>query len=223
MDLEGYLNLLPRQHRRRPRYLATATALLRPLCGLEAVLEELRQGFDLDSAQGLQLDGLGERLGLGRQLSVPLEGVYFSLDLPGCGLDEGVWKGPFDPEQGLVTLPDDLYRILLKAKAAANAWDGTIPGAYAVWQAAFADSGSLMVIQDNQDMSMVIGITGLGWNPVLRELMLHDPFKLKPHGVRIAWYGLVSQGPIFALDADSPALAGLDKGSWAEVIIPEQA
>ena len=55
-------------------------------------------------------------------------------------------------------LPDDLYRMLLMAKVAANAWDGTTPHAYKVWGTAFAGTSAIIFIQDHQDMSMTVGV-----------------------------------------------------------------
>ena len=179
----------------------------------------MSRGGDMDGAIGVQLDATGGRGGRSRELSLPLQGVYFALDISGVGLDEGIWKGEFDPESGLTTLPDDQYRTLLKAKVAANAWDGTTPGAYDVWETAFSDSGSYIVIQDNQDMSMAIGIAGLQLDRVTEQLLLQGYLPLKPEGVRVSYYAVSSnEGPLFALDAESEALAGLDHGSWATII-----
>ena len=88
------------------------------------------------------------------------------------GWARGSWKGLYDPETGMVRLPDETYRLLLKAKIGANRWDGTVPGAYEVWESAFADTGSLILMQDNQDMSVVIGLAGTPLDAVMRNLLL---------------------------------------------------
>ena len=142
------------------------------------------------------------------------------------GWNEGVWKGRYDPENGLMSLPDDIYRMLLKAKVAANRWDGTTPGAYEAWEIAFADIGSIILIQDNQDMSMVVGIAGSVMNPVFEQLLLQQYVPLKPEGVRIAWYAVTPDGgPLFAWNCDSPALAGWSGehttgGRWPRKLTP---
>lgn len=223
MSLESYLNLIPSQHRQRPCYMATVAAVLRPVQGVAELLERMRTVFDLDTAVGAQLDAAGVRIGRTRHLRTPLEGVYFSLDVEGVGLEEGVWKGPYDPDGGLISLPDDLYRTLLKAKVAANSWDGTVPGAYAAWEIAFVGTGSFIVIEDHQDMSMVIGIAGQTLSPVFEQLLLQGYLPLKPEGVRLNWYAIsTEEGPLFALDCDSQALAGLEIGSWPKEIHPIQ-
>lgn len=222
MALDDYLNLFPSQHRQKPRCMATAEALLRPLERIADILEELRTAFDLDRAIGGQLDAVGVRVGRGRYLNTPMDGLYFALETEGVGIDEGIWKGDHDPETCRYTLPDDFYRLLLRAKVAANAWDGTIPGAYEVWEQAFAATGSQILIQDNQDMTMSVGIAGLPLNPVFEQLLLQGYIPLKAEGVGCRYYVLtLASGPLFALDCDTEALAGLDTGSWPGEIFPE--
>ncbi|WP_027188679.1 DUF2612 domain-containing protein [Desulfovibrio cuneatus] len=225
--MEEYLNLVPSQHRQRPRFMATVQAVLAPLHTVEALLEELRTAFDLDTATGRQLDAVGVRVGRTRYLHTPLEGVFFSWNEEGVGWGQGVWKGKYDAENGLTTLPDDVYRTLLKAKVAANAWNGTTPGAYEAWEVAFADTGSMIVLQDNQDMSMIVGIAGRIMNPVFEQLLLQQYVPLKPEGVRIQWYAVTPDGgPLFAWNCNSPALSGWadssgNGGRWPRVLRPQ--
>ena len=212
--MDYYLNLIPAQHRQKTKYIGTVTALLNPLCEVDTALQNLRTAFDLDTAVGKQLDAVGVRVGRTRHLNAPLEGVYFCWNTETVGWNEGVWKGKYDPEVGLISLPDDIYRMLLKAKVAANSWDGTTTGAYKAWEIAFADVGSTILIQDNQDMSIVVGIAGVPLNPVFEQLLLQNYVPLKPEGVRIAWYAITPDGgALFAWDCDSPALSGWTEGA----------
>ena len=158
--MSGYLGLVTSEHRNRPRFMATVAAVTDPLCGLQELLETMRAAFDVDSAVGGQLDRTGEWIGRSRHLRLELDDVYFEWGREAVGWARGSWKGLYDPETGMVRLPDETYRLLLKAKIGANRWDGTVPGAYEVWESAFADTGSLILMQDNQDMSVVIGLAG---------------------------------------------------------------
>lgn len=58
-------------------------------------------------------------------MPMKLVGVYFALDdADGVGFDKGVWKGQFDPSDGMVTLDDETYRAVIKTKILANKFDG---------------------------------------------------------------------------------------------------
>ena len=140
--MSGYLGLVTSEHRNRPRFMATVAAVTDPLCGLQELLETMRAAFDVDSAVGGQLDRTGEWIGRSRHLRLELDDVYFEWGREAVGWARGSWKGLYDPETGMVRLPDETYRLLLKAKIGANRWDGTVPGAYEVWESAFADTGS---------------------------------------------------------------------------------
>lgn len=221
MTIETYLNLITSEHRGKEKFEATVTAGVSPFSKLQAVMLGLPADFDIDTATGVQLDAVGVWIGRSRRIDTPLVGVYFAWDdLTSDGWESGIWKGPFDPGSGLVDLPDDSYRVLLKAKIAANSWDGTIPGAYAIWATVFTNSQ--LVIQDNQDMSMVVGITGQPLSIVDQALLTNGYIPLKPEGVRIQYYAIApAAGALFAWDTDEgTALAGWDAGQWAIELIP---
>lgn len=221
MTIDDYLNLITSEHRDKPVFEATVSAGVSPFAKIQSVLLGMPANFDIDTAVGVQLDALGAWIGRARRIDTPLAGVYFAWDdTATVGWESGVWQGVFDPSSGLVDLPDDSYRMLLKAKIAANAWDGTIPGAYAVWATVFADSE--IIIQDNQDMSMVVGIAGQRLSAVDEALLVNGYLPLKPEGVRINYYAVPpSPGPLFAWDSsESAALAGWESGQWAIELIP---
>lgn len=214
-----YLDLITSEHAQRPLFRALVNAVTQPLYNMQLALGQMATAFDVDTAVGVQLDQVGLWVGVSRILRKGLEGVYFSWDTEGVGWDEGVWKGPFDPDTELVSLPDDQYRILIYARIAANHWDGTIPDAYVVWRTIFQDS--IIFIQDWQNMSMTVGIAGLRLNAVLRRLLTDGYIPLKPEGVRIDYYAIgAADGPLFGWDTDNDALAGWDTGQWAEQIFP---
>ena len=74
-------------------------------------------------------------------------------------MDQGVWQGPFDPDNGLTVLDDDTYRLLLRAKIGANHWDGTLETSAAILNQIF-QGGTHVLIEDNGDMSVDIGVAG---------------------------------------------------------------
>lgn len=224
MPFYDYPALASSQHQ-KPKFLALLQALTLPFAEIQDFLAKLPKAFDVDHAVGAQLDQVGQWVGIGRYLLLPLAGVYFTWDEQGPGWEEGVWKGNFDPDTGLTRLDDDSYRRLIKARIAANHWDGSIPGATAVWAAAFADSGSEIIIQDNQDMSMTVGISGAYPDAVFRALLMGGYIPLKPEGVRVSWYAITPDGgPLFAWDCDTESLKGWrerEGGRWAQELKQE--
>lgn len=224
MAFYDYPALVTSEHK-KPKFLALISAITAPFNAAMEMMASFPGEFDVDFAVGAQLDQVGLWVGIGRWLTLPLEGVYFSWEEPGPGWEEGIWKGSYDPETGLTRLNDDNYRRLIKARIAANHWNGTIPGAYEVWSAAFADAGSKVLIQDNQDMTMTVGIAGSYPDAVFRALLTGGYIPLKPEGVRVKWYAVTPDGgAIFAWDCDSPELKGWgdNGGRWAMELMPDK-
>jgi len=178
-------------------------------------LPSIPAAFDLDSAIGVQLAAVGLWAGTKPQVKTPLN-VYFSFDTPGLGFDQGNWQGPFDPSTGLTTLDDDTFRTLIRAKIAANSWDGTVPGAAAAYANLFAGTGSSIFIQDNQDMTMTVGVSGAIPSALLRALFSGGYLPLKPEGVHANYVvPSVNNTPLFGFDVSNQWIAGFDSGSWA--------
>lgn len=215
-----YTALITSEHAEQPNYLATVAASVQPLAEVYDLLNSMPALYDLDQAVGVQLDAVGEWVGRTRYLNTPLVGVYFSFDTAGVGFDQGTWKGLYDPDSGLTALPDDAYRTLLRAKILANNWDGTIPGAYAAWNTVFGPTGSQVVIQDNSDMTMAVGLVGPSPDAVTLALFTGGYLSLKSAGVRINFYAVptVPNTPLFGFDAQAAGIAGFDTGAFAELI-----
>jgi hypothetical protein len=226
-DITWYLALITSEHNQQPNYMAMVAALVQPLNDVGELEQHFYQYYDLDLAEGAQLDAIGEWVGRTRYLPVPISG-YFSLDAEGLGLDEAPWQRPFDPVTGLVALDDDSYRILLRSVILANHWDGTIPGAYAAYQQLFAGTGYTFAIQDFGDSSM--GFVLLSKTPpdtITQGLFQEGELDLKPAGIEL-WHILPSQypagpggTPLFGLDSATGSVAGLDLGAWALFSQPE--
>jgi hypothetical protein len=135
------------------------------------------------------------------------------------GVNTGVLKGVFDPDSGIIALPDDIYRIFLKIKIGANHWDGSIPGAYAAFQDVFLGSAYMFII-DNQDMSMSIGLVGLTIGAIGIAYLETGSFPFKPEGVRIKEYIIDPTGnPIYAVGIENDQFAGVGVGVIPQRII----
>ena len=214
-DLSQYTDLITSEHNKRPKFMAVVETLAEPMVDLQNVLSAMPGKFDLDNAVGDQLDTIGLWVGISRDVPVPLTGVYFSLDIDGLGFDQGSWKGPFDPDAGLTRLDDDTYRLVIRAKIGANHWDGTLESSKAILDSIFG-GGTFVFIQDNQDMSMTIGIAGVIPSAVFLAVLANGFIPLKPEGVRIniVIVTTVDGAPMFGFDMSNNLVAGFDTGAW---------
>jgi len=216
-DLSDYTGLITSEHNQRPKFMATVTALAQPMVDLMNLLGGMPDRFDLDQAVGVQLDDVGRWVGISRRVATPLTGVYFSFDAPGVGFDQGSWKGPFDPDTGLTLLDDETYRLVLRAKIGANHWDGTLESSAAILNSIF-NGDTYVFIQDNQDMSMTIGVAGKVPSAVFLALLAGGYIPLKPEGVRVNYTIVTSVdgAPIFGFDVQNNLIAGFDTGAWGK-------
>lgn len=218
MTTTDYTALITSQHNDKPKFVAMTTSDVEPYVDIENILLNIPLYYDVDTAIGSALDVIGEWVGASRNIPIPLTGVYFEWDSTALvGWDSGSWQGEFDPVSGLTSLPDDSYRKLIKAKIAANRWDGTIESAYDIWVEIFTDSA--IIIQDNQDMSMVVGVAGTKLGAIDQALLTGGYIALKPAGVSISYFAITeTDGALFGWDVNNTALAGWDSGQWANEI-----
>lgn len=226
-SLDDYLSRVTSEHNQQPDFIATLSAVLQPLCDLQTVVEHLPFDFDLDLAIGVQLDAVGVRVNRDRFVSLPLN-VYFSVGVAGLGVGQGYLKNANDPLTGLTTLPDEPYRIVLRAVIAANFWDGTIPGAYAAYDTLFANTGLSVLISDYGDDSMSIALVGVSPDAINLALFSNGELDLKPAGVELyrllpAIYPAAVPGgtPLFGVGVENNAIAGVGVGQLAQVISTE--
>lgn len=214
---DDYLNLITEEYADKPRFTAMIKALSQGFVDIQNIEAVIPNFYDIDVAVGVQLDAIGVWIGISRYLKTPLTNVYFTWDdTTLVGWDSGSWMGPYDSATGITVLSDDAYRTLLKAKSAANQWDGTIPLAVTIWNTVFG-TGQTVIIQDNQDMSMIMGFVGPPLTAVQQALVTSGYIPLKPEGVHIAFYAIpIDTNPIFAWDATTTLLNGWNVASWAQ-------
>jgi hypothetical protein len=207
---DNWLALVTSEYNQQPSFMAMMAGLLQPLADLYATIESIPSLFDLDTAVGDQLDKTGQWIGVTRYLSEPLTGVYFSWGVAGVGWGQGVWHAPGTPTTELVALNDADYRILLYATAAANNWDGTIPGAYDVWNTLFAGTGLTLLIFDFQDMT--IGLALVGSPTAVQQALFQGGYlNLVPAGVGVRWYAINPAQPYFYWGVSG---SGWGQGYW---------
>lgn len=180
---DAYTSLVTSEHNKRPNFMAMIAVQVQAYVDNINLLRSFKALFDLDVAIGQQLDMLGLWIGASRNIPIPLTGVYFAFNTTGLGFNQGTWFGIGDSASGLTTLSDDQYRLLLRAKIASNHWDGTVPGAYAIWAIVFQFEPFNILIQDNQDMTMQFTLVGTNIPAVTKALLTNGLIALIPAGV----------------------------------------
>lgn len=184
--LATYTGLITSQHRERPNFIATLSAVLQGFVDGITTLDSIIEKFDLDLAAGQQLDYVGQWVGLTRYLRTPISGVYFSFDTDGLGWDEGVWWAPGDPTEGAISMDDTTYRIMLKAKVAANHWDGSLEQMNTIYNYILEGTGVVAKVQDNFDLTITIWLSG-PVNALFQQIVSEGYIPLRPAGVSISW------------------------------------
>lgn len=218
--VNDYLDLITSAYRNKPNFTSVITANVAVSVQVQSLLSQMIPLFDVDVAVGQQLDVIGQWVGVTRNVAVPISGVYFSWDGTDFtkGWDYGTWQPSSQPAD-ITVLPDDAYRTLIRAKIAANQWDGTTDGAYAIWDAVFPDT--TILIQDNQDMTYDLAVVGGIIDSLTLALITGGYIPLKPEGVLVAaYYVSTDSNPSFAWDVESTLLAGWDQGSWLRQLNP---
>lgn len=164
IDISTYLNRITSEHKTQPKFMGLVAARLQPFIDLFECLEDIDKAFDLDTAEGNQLDIIGEYIGVKRLLN-------------------------FQPEYADAVLTDPYYRMLLKARISLNNWDGTIEGIKRIWGDIFPEYEIQIV--DRQDMTMearIIGLRALFES----ELVQHGYITPKPMGVNVDYTVVMS-------------------------------
>lgn len=214
-DITEYTGKITSEHAVRPKFMAIVEAVANCFVDNLNVTAGMPLAFDLDSAIGVQLDEVGLWVGVTRYVAVPITDVYFGFDTPGVGFDQGVWLGPFDSASGVTSLDDDTYRLLLRARIAANHWDGTLAGSAEILNQVF-QGDSRVFIEDHQDMSITIGVSGSRPSSLILALLATGCVPLKPQSVRVDYciVSTVDGQPLFGFDMENEYTSGFDAGAW---------
>ncbi len=185
LPISYYLGLVTSQYKSSPKYLAFVQMLLKKFDDASNCLLSFTEAFDLNTAVGVQLDSLGEILGISRTL-------------------------PFQPTSGSPILGDDDYRTLLLAKVYLNLWDGAVDTLQPLWQSIFP--GGRIIIDDAQNMSATIVLSGT-FTSLAQQMITHGMIIPRPAGVLYNY--TFATLPIFGFDLNNGFVAGFDVGHWS--------
>lgn len=219
--MSKYTEKVTNYHATKPRFIQHVDLITRPLSDVSGVMKDMIRKFDLDTAEGEQLDTVGMWIGRNRNVTTPITNVYFSWDTEGLGWGQGNWQGPYDPDNGFTSLSDDVYRLVLKAQVAINQWDGTVGDLENLMEQIFEGTGIEMQIIDNMDMSITINaiaINGIeNTSAELIEVIKSGALTVKAAGVRVKSLDVIDPArPLFGFDIEDTAIAGFDYGYWSQ-------
>ncbi len=215
---QTYLDLITSEYKDQPNFAATISTMTDLLVWVQGLMTSMIPIFDVSLAPvGNQLDIIGQWVGVSRNLTKPIGGVFLTWDgTVSNGWDSGTWQGS---QTQITVLPDDVYLTLILARIAINNWDGTIDGAYTIWASVLPQYN--LLIFDNQNMSFIAAIQGSIPDVLTQALITGGYFVPKPEGVLISNYVLpVDTNPFFAWDVQSSSMSGWDTGSWGNFVSP---
>jgi hypothetical protein len=183
---EYYSGLFTSEYKLSSNFNLWIDAVLNILNDITTCLLLMDYNFDLDYAVGVQLTTLGAIVGVSRTV-------------------------PFQPSGGVSPiLDDDTYRLLIRATIGNNHWDGNIDSLYPIWKTLFP--GGTIVIQDNQDMTANVILTG-SFTSILQDLITHGMVVPRPETVKYNYiFGAL---PLFGFDRNDGFIAGFDTGFWS--------
>lgn len=182
---EKYLKLITSEHYGKPLYMQYVESFLNLCSSIGDILESFNTIFNLESAEGDQLDKIGELVGISRKLPVVI------ADVPAI-------------------LSDDTYRLVIKAKVLKDHWDGTRKGMEDILSAIFPDLGYDII--DNFDMSIVVTIIDPLITDEQIALINNGFIIPKPSGVDVNYS--ISTSKIFGWDLSNDMIDGWETGVW---------
>ena len=151
----SYKAIITSEHKDKPKFNKTVSAFLQKLQDYWNAGEMLITGFEIDNAQGKQLDWIGARVGANRTVNLNNVESY--------------------------NLTDVDYKIYIKAQIAKNSWKGGIEDLQSLWQNLF---GSRLIIMDNQDMSIDVYLLG-NYSETVINLIKANVIVPKPVSVKM--------------------------------------
>lgn len=215
MNENEYTELIAGAHSQKPLFTEWVFVLTEMLNVARQRLIQMQKDFSLDEAVGAQLDAIGVRVGISRNLPVKISDVYFALDdVNGIGFDFGVWKGEFDPSDGMTRLGDDTYRAVIKSKILMNYWNGqngSLPEFLGKIFENFGVDGKAIDLQDMQTMNVAINLTQDTTPPIVWELISRRIIDVIAAGVGLE---ITDNEPWFGFDYDTQSVKGFDQGNW---------
>lgn len=170
------------QYRNQPKFMDWL-AIARKMGGeIAAAAVAVRESYDIDKAEGEQLDVIGRIVVFPRDFigQITMETAEFDLsDGAECGDDEAMFSEARVSDDS--QMADDLYRLAIKAKIMKNVGDATIESI--IQQMSFLVGPKFLRINDTEDMRFTVEFAG-EISEIERWALFNVDLIQKPQGVR---------------------------------------
>lgn len=206
------------QYTESQRFLAYIRALLESSVEMEAVLQKVAEQSDIDLAEGVNLDVIGEIVGVSRFIPQSIAIQFFGFEgQPGAAVfgEEGQngigarFRDEAEPETDTSVLADPEYRLLIRSKIVKNHAQGT--GEDILRGLSFLFDAPLTVVDDSSGMAISIAI---GRNLTFQEKAIITVLDIlpRPAGVRINSRVTFDAQNYFGFDGQVGALSFGEEG-----------
>ena len=215
------------QYTESAKFLQTLAAVAALCQDIENALLSLKEISDIDLAQGVQLDVIGDIVGVSRYIPNAVLLPFFGFDDTAGGYVFGEEENPAlgarfrdedEPYTATSVMGDPEFRLLIRAKIVKNHAIGTNEDILAGM--AYIFQGTLNVVEDNGGMAIRIAV---GRNLSLIEQTLVRQLDLlpRPNGVQISSLVSFQANQFFGFDDQTGAL-GFDDASPSGGIFAEE-
>lgn len=200
------------------KFLAYIRALLTASTELEDVFQTVAEQVDIDVAEGVNLDVIGEIVGISRIIPNSIAVKFFGFDgQPGADVfgEEGIlgigarFRDELESELATSVLADPEYRMLIRAKIVKNHAHGTCEDI--LLGLAYLFNAPLTVVEDLGGMAIGVAI-GRQLTFQEKALVTGPDILPRPGGVRIAWRATFSATNYLGFDGQPSALSFGEEG-----------
>lgn len=174
------------QYRNQPKFMDWLSIARKMGGSLSDAAIAVRQSYDIDEAEGEQLNIIGRIVVFPRDFigQLAMQTAEFDLsDGAECGDDEATFSEARVSDDAKMS--DALYRLAIKAKIMKNTGDATIESI--IQQMVFLVAPKFLRINDTEDMRFSIEFSG-GVSEVERWALFNVNLIQKPQGVRFTGF-----------------------------------
>lgn len=147
------------QYRDKPKFMDWLSIARRMGGSIDSAAQAVRKSYDIDTAQGEQLDVLGRIVVFPRDFIGQLDMQTAEFDLSDgaeCGDSDAIFSESSVSNDA--TMSDDLYRLAIKAKIMKNNGDATIESI--IQAVVFLVNPDFLRVNDIENMSFAIEFAG---------------------------------------------------------------